>query len=318
MSAIALLLGTAPGQVTSTGSGTGTASVALGAASVLAALGALWLAFRQTRQLKEQITKLANTESGLNQIFDNLGLLSTNMERLASSTVAAINLPEEASHVDHLLPRVRALVKGLTTVLPAEHPFISDYIDKKFQTLITDTERAHSGSLEIYVVNLTDLAIELFELAEADETVLTTSYVDTQAFWQTPGAVPYLLTNKALIKERGVNITRIFIFNDPASLEKSEEEMDKQCDAGIKVKTVFTEELQGDLIRDMFLLDERLAAQFETTADRRELLQLRVWYDTGEIQTIKTRMDRLDGISVDYIPRHKRGASQIPALTATD
>src|ERR1700691_3402919 len=127
----------------------GTVSVILGSVSVLAAIGALAFAYRQTRQLKEQITRLGKTEEGLNDIFANLGELSTNMDRLAASTVAAINLPEESSHVDDLLPRVQTLVRGLTSILPANYPFISDYIDKKLQALITDAERATSGSLEI-------------------------------------------------------------------------------------------------------------------------------------------------------------------------
>jgi hypothetical protein len=92
----------------------------------------------------------------------------------------------------------------------------------------TDAERANSGSLEISVVDLTNMGIELFELANEDEQVVTTSYVDTKSFWQTPSAVPYLLTNKALIRDRNVGITRIFIFDDEESLLESEEEMDKQ------------------------------------------------------------------------------------------
>lgn len=207
----------------------------------------------------------------------------------------------------------RATDSRQPAILPAEHPFISNYIDQQFQSLITDAERANSGSLEISVVDLTNMGIELFELANEDEQVVTTSYVDTKSFWQTPSAVPYLLTNKALIRDRNVGITRIFIFDDEESLRESEEEMDKQCEARIKVKTVFSSALQDDLLRDMFLLGDRLAAQFETTADRRRLLQLRVWYDKSDIHTIKTRMDRLDDISTVYVPRYERpGSSVLP------
>jgi hypothetical protein len=300
----------------------GTVSLILTSVSVVAAFGALIFAYVQTRQIREQVSRLANTESALTRtetaltktqshitdIFTNLGDISTDMERLSASTLAAVGLPEAAATVDTLLPRVQTLVEALSQSLTDRKPFITDFIDQRFASLVTDAERAASGSLEIPVVDLTDLAIELFELADETEKIYTTSFVDTAAFWHTPAAVHYLQANKRLITERNVDITRIFIFDTPQALAESEEEMDKQCAARINVKTVLTENIQGDLKRDMFLLGGRVAAQFEMTSDRRDLLQLRVWYGTVEVDTIKARMERLDEVSDLYVPALTREA----------
>jgi hypothetical protein len=277
-------------------------SLAFASLSVFIGTVALMAAVYQTRHLRtqaaalhDQVTRFEATEKGLAQIAQNMAELSDN-------TVAAIKLPQTTAHVQGLLPRVRDLTEGLAEILPADRPFISEYIDNRLTSLIVDAERANSGSLEIAVVDLTDFAITLFELAKPDESVYTTSYVDTEAFWHTPAANNYLQTNKRLIRDSNVKITRIFIFDDAEALKESEPEMDKQCAAKINVKTVLTSELQGDLKRDMFLLGDRLAAQFEMTTDRHDFQQLRVYYDDREVAAFARRMERLDEVSTDYSP----------------
>jgi hypothetical protein len=297
------MLGSCPSLILAVGNSTETpVSLAFAATSVLIGVVALLAAVYQTRHLRtqaaslhDQVLRFEQTEKALAQIADNMAALSEN-------TLAAIRLPQATSHVPGLLPRVRALTEGLADTLPADRPFISDYLDSRLTSLIIDTERANSGSLEIEVVDLMDLALGLFELARANERISTTSYVDTGAFWHTPAAGNYLQTNRRLIRDRKVKITRIFIFEDEQARSESEAEMDKQCAAQIDVKTVLTSELQGDLKRDMFLLGDRVAAQFEMTTDRHDFQQLRIYYDDREVAAYKRRMERLNEIARPYPP----------------
>jgi hypothetical protein len=51
----------------------------------------------------------------------------------------------------------------------------------------------------------------------------------------------------------------------------------------------------------MFLIKRRLAAEYEMTFDRRELLGLWVWLDPGNVGLITKRMKRLIDVSTEYV-----------------
>lgn len=282
-------------------------SLAFASTSVFIGVVALLAAIYQTRHLRtqaealrQQVSRFETTERALTDAQTTITQLSENTADLSKTTLAAIQLPQHTSKTPDLLPRVSALTTTLSDLLPSQMPFFSDYIDNRLTSLIVDAERANSGSVEINVVDLTDEAIALFELAQPQEKVFTTSYVDTDAFWHTPAANNYLQTNRTLIRDKEVDITRVFMFDTVAALEKSEPEMDKQVAAGIHVKTVLTGDLPGDLRRDMFVLGDRLAAQFDMTNDRQDFLTLRVWHDKREVNAFMSRMARMLQICSDY------------------
>lgn len=277
-----------------------TAGVVLGGVSVFAALLALVFAYFQTRQLREQISRLANTEAALTETQARIDDLSVELYDV-------LNLSQEAQKAPGLFDGLRELASNCAAVYPGPSTFLGEFLRTEFDALRRYSAQARSGSIEIAVKDIASMALTLARLANEQERVIVTSYVSTEDFWTKPSAQRYLAANRELIADRNVKIVRIFLFDTPQAAEKSRPEMDKQYAADIEVRTALTEELEMDLKRDMFLLGDRLAAEYVMTADRKDILSLRIWdKDTPDIEQVSDRMTRLISSSELYVPEQQK------------
>jgi hypothetical protein len=278
-------------------SSSGTVTVVLGAISVAAALVALSVAAQQTRQLKQQIEKLANTENALQETQSRIDGLSTEVYDV-------LELYKAASSSAALLSTMRKLAINCGQVFSQENIFLKKFLESQLDLLVKSSGEATTQHLEVQASNeVAGMALNLVKLAQPNEEVITTSYVSTDKYWDDPSGQRYLEVNEELIKNRNVSITRIFLFDSQESEEKSRPEMAKQHAAGIKVRTALTRNLTIDLKRDMFLLGSRLAAENVMTNDQNDILSVRIWDSSQkEVGEFAERMDILMHASVGYDP----------------
>ncbi|MDX6699540.1 MAG: hypothetical protein QOE65_2937 [Solirubrobacteraceae bacterium] len=273
-----------------------TLSLLLGIASVMAALIAIALAIFQTRQLKQQIERLADTEEALTKTQERINSLSSEMYEV-------LKLSEAAHSTPNLFDNIAQLAENCAVVYPQGSAYLTQFVAGQLETLVNHSSQARAGSIEITPSDIADMAVTLVQLAEEGDKIVTTSYVSTEDFWTRPSAQRYLEKTTDLIANRQVDITRIFLFDGPESVAPSLAEMDKQCRAGIHVRTAFTDSLEPALKRDMFLLGNRVAAEYILTTDRRDILTLRIWdAEHKEVGEVSDRMDRLVRSSTEYSP----------------
>jgi hypothetical protein len=292
-------------------------SLALGALSVVAALVAIALAFIQTRQLKNQVERLANTETELGKTQQSITTLSEDMaavleqtqqsvKALSSEMYELLGISETARDTPGLFEQIARLADNCAVILPKNAPYVTDFVSMRLDELVTHTTQARAGSIELRPSDVARVALDLVEAARDGDRIFTTSYVNTADFWTRPSAKRYLERNKELIAERNVEINRIFLFHNEAAAEESRSEMDKQCAAGIRVRTALADELEVDLARDMFLLGERLAAEYVIAPGRGDILSVRIWNEPSrEVAETRDRMQRLVGSSEPYHPHQE-------------
>jgi hypothetical protein len=283
--------------VLASGSSNGTISVILGSVSVAAAIAALSFAAHQTRQLKQQIEKLANTETALQETQSRIDGLSTEVYEV-------LELYKAASSSASLLTTMRKLAMNCGQVFAQENIFLKQFLESQLDLLVKSSGEATTSHLEVQASNeVAGMALNLVKLAQPNDEVITTSYVSTDKYWDDPSGQRYLEVNEELIQKHNVSITRIFLFDSQESEEKSRSEMAKQCEAGIKVRTVLTKNLTIDLKRDMFLLGLRLAAENVMTNDQNDILSVRIWDSSQkEVGEFADRMNVLMHSSTEYNP----------------
>jgi hypothetical protein len=274
----------------------GTVGLFFGIASVAAALYAIRQGSGLLKQLRDQVDRMAATETALNQTQHRIAELSRDL-------YAVVNLTQDAAQVDGLLSNLRAIAGDYADIATNNHTFLSDFVRRTLTDLTSHTHRAKSGFAELTAEDLSDQAAELADYAIEGDTLIATSYVNTTDFWGTPAAARYLQVNENLIKTRGVEIIRIFLFADEEAAAASIPEMTKQANAGVTVRTALTPRLETSLKRDMFLLGDRLAAEYDLTNDRSDILRLRVWHrPQSEVDAVIRRMRKLVQSSTLFTP----------------
>jgi hypothetical protein len=283
--------------VVASGSSNGTITVVLGSVSVVAAFAALTFAAHQTRQLKKQITKLASTETALQETQSRIDGLSTELYDV-------LEISKAASNSAKLLTTLRQLAANCGQVFSRENLFLTTFLESQLEAIVKQSGEAITSHLEVKASNeVAGMALNLVKLAQPKDEVTTTSYVRTEKYWDDPSGQRYLEVNEELIRDFGVTITRIFLFDSETNEETSRSEMDKQHRAGIKVRTVLTKNLTIDLKRDMFLLGNRLAAENVMTNDQNDILSVRIWDSSQkEVGEVADRMASLIRASKAYSP----------------
>ena len=278
-------------------SGDGEVSLIVGAVSLLAAVVAISLAIYQTRQLKQQIAKLVSTENALTETQARIGALSTELYDV-------LEISNRASGSPVLLAGLRQLAANCGGVFAEDNTYLTSFLQDQLDALVKQSAQALTRQLQVKAnTDVAGMALNLVKLAQPKEKVFTTSYVSTKAYWDDPSARRYLDVNRELVRKSDVAITRIFIFDNEEIEAGNCSELDKQWDAGIHVRTALTQALEPDLKRDMFLLGNRLAAENEMTADRNDILSVRIWDSSDtELGEFADRMNALMRSSQEYTP----------------
>jgi hypothetical protein len=280
----------------------GVVSLGLGGLGVIGTLIALFLAIRQTSQLGDlgvtlntSVQTLANTETGLTAAQEGIAGLSHEMYDV-------LGLVATAREDQALFSAVQSLTESYAQVLPANMPYITEYFREQLDELSSRVSEARTGYVEVFPFDITLVALRLIRLVDDGEHVFTTSYVATPDFWNRQDAKQYLNRSQDLIANHAVEVTRVFIFKDEKESAQSRAEMDRQHEAGIHVRVVFTKDLPPDLKRDMFLLENRLCAQYVLGPDA-ETQSVRIYASPNpEVIKAEERRQRLLTASDEYLP----------------
>lgn len=270
--------------------GTGTISLVLSAFAAFVSVVAIGLALLQTYQLRGQVKKLESTQNDLSATRQ---AIETQLNSLTGQMYEVLGISQTAHQVPRLFQQLGDLANNYALLHEKDLPFIKNMALRQLEDLITNSTKSSTGVTEIVPRDVEWVASELIDLAEGGSRVMVTSYVNTTDFWSRPSARDYLTKNRQAI-ERGVTITRVFLFDSDESYQASQSEVERQCAAGIDVRTALTKDLDEDLARDMFLLDELLAAEFVLTPGKWTIREVRVWYAPNrEVRETHDRMMRL-------------------------
>jgi len=251
----------------------------------VAAVGAgAWYFSRQVRELR-------NTEHRLEALFASIESTRQSTESLSNEMYAVLEFAKRAFSDPRLKTRLQSIAESYVKI-QEKGGFLSTFVNSELDTCVEISLGAVRGCVEIRPVYLEPYAVQLLKMAEPGDRLFATSYVRTSAFWNSPRTKAYIRENEAAVK-RGVNVTRIFLFDDEKALAESTQEMASQQKKGIDVRVALTKELEPELMRDLFYLENRIAAEYVLTPDRQGLLTLRFWTAVPEIKAIGNVMERL-------------------------
>jgi len=238
---------------------------------------------------KRENTAMRSTE-------DRLRALSDEMYTVLEFAKGAFSNPKLKSRLQLLAENHASLCE--------KGGILSDLADSQLDTCVQISLGAVRNCVEIRPVYLEPYAVQLMKMATTGDVLFTTSYVKTAAFWHSPRTKAYIRENEAAV-ERGVTVVRVFLFDDEKALDQSENEMDSQCKRGIHVRTALTNEVEPELRRDLFYLEGRVAAEYVLTADREDLLTLRIWTSPPELRLFGDIVRRLVDASQEQKVKEK-------------
>jgi len=221
------------------------------------------------------------------------------LRTLSDEMYTVLEFAKRAFSNAKLKERLQALAQNYAC-LDEQGGILAKLAEEQLDTCVQISLGATRDAVEIRPVYLEPYAVQLIRLAETDEVLFTTSYVKTSAFWDSPRTKAYIRENEAAV-ERGVTVFRVFLFDDEQALAQSENEMDTQCRKGIQVRTALTSDVEPELRRDLFYLEGRAAAEYVLTADREDLLALRIFTSPSELRIFGEIIRRL----VDASKEHK-------------
>ena len=134
-----------------------------------------------------------------------------------------------------------------------------------------------------------EFALEMIKSSK--QSILATSYVQFNQWWDTPWGRRYEELNAEAIK-RGVKITRIFIFSNKADYEVAKPHLDAQKKAGIDVRYVMSNQLETKVTSDMVIIDGRLAGELVLTPEK-GMKQAEFRTRAVDIQDLSARINRV-------------------------
>lgn len=240
------------------------AAVVVGVAAVFIAVWAFLYQRRMAHRLSGLVDQMSSTQAQI--------------QGLSREMYALLTFSRAALSDDQLRTKFPELAQNYFAVFKDNKLFLKSFLDQHLSRTLKMSMDAAGGTLTILSMSLIDYAVDLLLLANPGDKVFATSYIKTPKFWGTPSAKRYLQEQERLVRERAVTVSRVFLYDDAAACEDARniEEMDNHDSKGIKVYTAIAPELEADLRRDTFLIEDRLAAEYLMTADREELLKLQI------------------------------------------
>ena len=220
------------------------------------------------------------------------------LRMLSDEMYTVLEFAKRAFSNAKLKERLQVLAQNYSR-LNDEGGILARLAEEQLDTCVQLSLGATRNAVEIRPVYLEPYAAELIRLAVTGDELFTTSYVKTYAFWDSPRTKAYIRENEAAV-ERGVTVVRVFLFDDEKALAQSESEMDSQCRKGIHVRTALTNEVEPELRRDLFYLEGHVAAEYVLTADREDLLALRIFTSPPELRLFGEIIRRLVDASQEH------------------
>jgi len=265
------------------------ASIVIASSALGVTIWALLCARRMEKRLVNLLDQMISTQNQIQGLSDEMYNLL-----MFSRPVLSDN------KLKNVLPK---LAENFYDVFRKNELFLKSFLENHLDHTLVISKDAVEGKLHIRGVNLIDYAIELISLAEPNDKIFATSYIKTPEFWDTAAAKRYLREQERLIAERKVTVSRIFLYDDDDACQDARNitEMDNHSSKGVHVFTAIAPRIEADLREDMFLIEGRLAAEYNMSYDREELLGIWIWLDQNNVELITKRMKKLIDVSTPYV-----------------
>jgi hypothetical protein len=147
----------------------------------------------------------------------------------------------------------------------SNEPLMKYILDLRLNALQRHTDAVRQGRFVVAENEMPEFALAMIQSAKTS--ILATSYVQFNQWWDTPWGKRYEELNAEAIK-RGVKITRVFIFSNKSDFETAKPHLDTQSKAGIDVRFVMSRDLGVQITSDMVVVDNRLAGELVLTPEK--------------------------------------------------
>jgi hypothetical protein len=144
---------------------------------------------------------------------------------------------------------------------------------------------------------LSQFSFGLKGLDELRQSLKATSYVEAEAFWNSPEGIRYFQANVELV-DRGVHVTRIFI-GDRATIGRVKPVIQRQRKAGMHVMIAPTEEIPRELCEDYLVGDDSILVQLLLTREGAARAE-KISVDVNEVRRSLNNFARLVGGAYEY------------------
>ncbi|GEA07515.1 hypothetical protein KUL42_22760 [Alteromonas sp. KUL42] len=125
----------------------------------------------------------------------------------------------------------------------------------EFEEAITEVSR--TGVLAVRLTDLEPVALNIVQ--SANNSIKATSYVDSSEWWKKPWGRRYFNLNAREIQD-GVEIDRIFIFENEEALKKDNDLLVCNAMIGVNVHVLLLSDLSRPLGEDVIIVDENVVA----------------------------------------------------------
>lgn len=173
----------------------------------------------------------------------------------------------EAISKDSELTQVMQRVSEAQAFSYARSEPLMGYIEQqRIRGLETTFDDMAQGRFEVDESEMPDFALEMVKSAQ--KSIFATSYVQFKQWWDLPWGKKYEALNREAIRDRKVQITRVFIFSKKEDFQNALPHLKAQLQDGIKVQYAYVDDLATKLTSDMVVVDDRLAGELRLTPEK--------------------------------------------------
>ena len=222
-----------------------------------------------------------------------LGLIFTMLMSLRFDVLPKIShqysLAGELAATPRLEQLLHETAEAVRIADKSEEPLMKYILDTRLNSLQRHTDAVRQGRFVVDEDEMPGFALEMVQSAK--QSILATSYVQFNAWWDTPWGRRYEELNVDALK-RGVTITRIFIFSSKADFESARKHLETQSKAGIDVRFAMANELGIQITSDMVVVDNRLAGELRLTPEK-GMKEAEFRTRPVDIQDVASRINRV-------------------------
>lgn len=172
---------------------------------------------------------------------------------------------EEVYEEESLRLYLDGVVDSHREISDRQNDVLRRFFDNLVQIVTSDLIEVGFGGAAIERSDLFDFGLAAVQSAEID--IDASSYVRFSDWWSTSEGREYIAANAAAAA-RGVQIRRIFIFDNQEDCVGGRRYLEEQIADGIEVRLVGKEGLIPNLRLDMLIVDRRLAARMDLGSSR--------------------------------------------------
>jgi len=255
-------------------------------------------------RLRSLVRQMSETEQRIAGLSLEMTKTQERISGLSQETYALLGFSKPVLSDDELREKFPELAQNYFCVYSENRVYLKTFLSQHLAQTMKLSRDAASGSLYIPTVSLIDYAVDLLSVAQEGDRVFATSFIKTPKFWDTAAAKRYLQEQERMIKNKNATVSRVFLYDELSSSvdARNVKEMTDQSAKGIQVYVGIASELEPNLRQDMLVIEGRLAAVYEMTTDREELIGVRVWIGRDEVQDRGRRMAKLIESSRRYVP----------------